>query len=80
MEGVSGALIAYGTSPGKTALEGTGRNSPYTKGLLQQLPIPGQPVEQMFKAVRVAVQQETRGEQTPWEASSLSGDLYLAGR
>jgi hypothetical protein len=30
--------------------------------------------------VRVAVQQETRGEQTPWEASSLSGDLYLAGR
>jgi hypothetical protein len=79
METVTGALIAYGTGPGKVALEGTGRNSPYTKGLLQQLPIPGQPVEQMFKAVRVAVQQETRGEQTPWEASSLSGDLYLAG-
>jgi uncharacterized caspase-like protein len=80
METVTGALIAYGTSPGKVALEGTGRNSPYTKWLLQQMPVPGQSVEQMFKAVRVAVQQETQGAQTPWEASSLTGDLYFTGR
>jgi hypothetical protein len=78
MDAPKGALIAYSTSPKKTALDGTGRNSPYTARPLQEVPIPGRPIELVFKAVRLGVQQETQGAQTPWEASSLTGEFYFA--
>ena len=84
MDAVEGSLIAYATSPGKTALDGEGRNSPYTAQLLGHLPTPGLPVELVFKTVREAVQQETRRQcgadackQTPWEATSLTGHFYF---
>jgi Caspase domain/Sel1 repeat len=84
MDTVEGSLIAYATSPGKTAADGDGRNSPYTAQLLRQLPKPRVPVELMFKAVREAVQEETRVrcgkascQQTPWEATSLTGEFYF---
>ena len=44
-------------------------------GLLSATVIPGLPVEQMFKRVRLAVAQETRQAQIPWESSSLTGDF-----
>lgn len=73
-----GALIAYATAPGKTAAEGTGRNSPYTKHLLRLMPQPNMKVEELFKQVRIAVRRETKYHQTPWESSSLIGDFYFA--
>jgi hypothetical protein len=78
MDAPQGTLIAYATSPKKTASDGVGHNSPYTARLLREIPIPGRPIELVFKAVRLGVQQETHGEQTPWEASSLTGDFYFA--
>jgi hypothetical protein len=76
MYGAGGSLIAYATAPGKTAAEGRGqRNGIYTKHLLRFMSEPNLPVEQMFKQVRLAVEQETgtqgSGKQTPWESSSL---------
>jgi uncharacterized caspase-like protein len=78
MDAPKGTLIAYATSPKKTAADGTGRNSPYTARLLREVPISGRPIELVFKAVCLGVQQETQGEQTLWEASSLTGDFYFA--
>jgi hypothetical protein len=40
--------------------------------------IPNLPIEQVFKQVRRAVQQETKNQQTPWENTSLSGDFYFS--
>jgi len=80
MDTVKGSLIAYSTSPGQTAADGSGRNSPYTAQMLRQMPMPGQPVETMFKRVRVGVQQETQDRQIPWESSSLTGDFYFGGQ
>jgi Caspase domain len=80
MDAPRGSLIAYATSPGKTALDGAGPHSPYTAQLLRQIRVPGRPMELMFKAVREAVQRETNDQQTPWEASSVTGDFYFAGR
>jgi len=77
IEAPKGSLVVYATSPGKTARDGVGRNSPFTTHLLRELPVPGRPVELAFKAVRVGVQKETNGEQIPWEASSLTGDLVF---
>ena len=77
MDTPKGSLIAYATSPKKKAADGTGRNSPYTAHLLRQIPIAGRQIELMFKAVRVGVEEETQGQQTPWEASSLTGEFYF---
>jgi uncharacterized caspase-like protein len=77
---VRGSLVAYSTSPEDVAEDGHGRNSPYAKALLQHMRVPGVAIEHMFKQVRIAVEQETGGRQTPWELSSLVGDFYFAGR
>jgi formylglycine-generating enzyme required for sulfatase activity len=77
MAAVRGSLIAYATAPGAVAADGNTRNGTYTKYLLQALNIPGLLIEQVLKRVRVAVEEETNGEQIPWESSSLRGDLIL---
>jgi uncharacterized caspase-like protein len=37
----AGTLIAYATAPGEVALDGGGRNSPFTTALLEHIAIPG---------------------------------------
>ena len=73
MDAPHGTLVAYSTGPGQVAADGTGANSPYTLALAQAMQTPGVPAEQMFKLVRDRVMDETDGEQTPWEESSLTG-------
>ncbi|MEN8216039.1 MAG: caspase family protein, partial [Pseudomonadota bacterium] len=78
MDAPTGSLIAYATSPGKIAADGVGRNSPYTKAILEFIAKPGLAIELMFKRVRNAVRKQTRNRQTPWESSSLQGkDFYF---
>ena len=72
-----GTLIAYATSPGKVANDGEERNGLYTKYLLQNMQVPGIPVEQVFKRVLQGVERETNGKQSPWTSSSFSGDFYF---
>ena len=75
-----GTIVAFATSPGKVAADGQGRNSPYTKNLVKAMQVPNTPIEQVFKQVRRAVQDETKNQQTPWENTSLSGDFYFSVR
>jgi len=79
MDAPRGTIIAYATSPGKVASDGDARerNSPYTKHLLRAMQSPNKQIEQLFKEVRRAVQQETKNQQTPWENTSLSGDFFF---
>jgi uncharacterized caspase-like protein len=69
--------MAYATAPGHMALEGAGRNSIYTKHLLWYITTPGLSLAQLFRHVRMAVEQDSQGKQTPWESSSLREDIYL---
>jgi hypothetical protein len=78
MDAPQGTIIAFATSPGKVAADGGGRNSPYTKNLVKMMQVPNLPIEQVFKQVRRAVQEETKNQQTPWENTSLSGDFYFS--
>ena len=71
----AGTFVGYATAPGSVASDGAGRNSPYTKALAEMLLKPGVPIEQTFKEVRRSVLDETGGQQTPWEASSISADF-----
>ena len=78
MDAPAGILIAYSTAPGAVAADGTGRNSPYTEALTHAMRNLHEPVEQIFKHVRVGVMSATAGKQVPWESSSLTGDFYFA--
>lgn len=74
-----GSLIVYSTQPNNVALDGAGRNSPFTSALLKHIATPGLEVRQMISKVRGDVLQATEKRQTPWDSSSLVGDVYLAG-
>lgn len=75
----TGMLIAFATAPGQVALDGSGKNSPFTRGLLRHLRTPGLEVRQMLTRVRGDVAAATHHQQIPWDNSSLLGDVYLAG-
>ena len=75
----TGSLIAYSAGPGSVAVDGKGRNSPYTLALVDALEVSGLKVEEVFKRVRNSVLKETAERQTPWEESSLRGDFYFRG-
>ncbi|MBI3435535.1 MAG: caspase family protein [Proteobacteria bacterium] len=73
----TGSIVAYSTSPGSEAEDGTGNNSPFTSALLSVAREPGVPIEQAFKRVRLSVHDATTGRQTPWESSSLTSDFFF---
>ena len=72
----AGTIIAYATAPGGVAKDGKGRNGTYTQYLLEHL-TEQRPVEEVFKLVRKDVVKESRGNQIPWEHSSLSKSVYF---
>jgi len=75
-----GALIAYSTAPGEVAWDGAegSHNGVYTKYLLKHITQRGLTIEGLLKKVRDEVQRETKGQQIPWESSSLVGEFYFA--
>ncbi len=77
MNAPAGTIIAYATSPGKTALDGDGVNGLYTQELLYQIQQPGLKIEDVFKNVRIEVMRKSDNKQVPWESSSLTGDFYF---
>jgi len=77
VDAARGTLIAYATAPGSVAADGEGANGLYTEELLKALRVPGLKVEEVFKQVRVGVTSRSKGAQTPWESSSLTGDLVV---
>jgi Caspase domain len=77
VDAARGTLVAYATAPGSVAADGDGSNGLYTEELLQALRVPGLKVEEVFKRVRVGVTNRSNGVQTPWESSSLTGDLVV---
>lgn len=79
IQAVRGSFIAYATSPGSVARDGTGRNGIYTSQLLKNIKKPGLTVEEVFREVRKGVGEGTNYEQIPWDSSSLMGAFYLAG-
>ncbi len=73
-------IVAYATAPGRVALDGDGKNSPYTTALVKSLNKEGFDIEQVFKNVRREVFLATDGGQIPWENSSLIDSFYFKPR
>jgi hypothetical protein len=77
MDAPVGTLLAYATSPGAVASDGSGANGLYTQHLLNAIAQPGNKVEDVFKQVRANVRRDSQGKQVPWESTSLEGDFYF---
>jgi len=73
----TGSFISYATAPGQVAADGEGDNGLFTAKLLDHMKTPGLKLEDVFKQVRVDVQQESNNRQVPWDSSSLTGDFYF---
>jgi len=73
-----GVLISYATAPGRVALDGAGRNSPYTTEFLNLVETPNLPIELLLKEVRTNVRKSTNGQQSPWYEASIEGDFYFS--
>ncbi|MGI9382011.1 MAG: caspase family protein [Methyloligellaceae bacterium] len=72
-----GTMIAFATQPGNVALDGKGRNSPFTTALLRHIEAEGKTISEIMIAVRNDVLKQSNGEQVPWEHSSLTGQFFF---
>lgn len=78
MSAPQGTVIAFSTSPGKSALEDASlQHGMYTKCLLKYMQEERMPIESVFKKVREELHRMTNGRQLPWEHTSLIGTYYL---
>ncbi len=73
-----GTLIAFATQPGNVALDGKGRNSPFTGALVKHIGQSGRSLSEIMISVRNDVLKESGGKQVPWEHSSLTGQFYFS--
>lgn len=71
------SLLAYATSPGNVAADGTGSNGLYTENLIQELGNQSARIEDALKRVRLRVRLASDGAQIPWESTSLEGDVFI---
>jgi uncharacterized caspase-like protein len=72
-----GTFIAYSTQPGNVALDGQGRNSPFTAALTKNVREPGRNLTSVMIDVRKDVLAVTGGKQVPWDHSALTGEFYF---
>ncbi len=72
-----GTLISFSTQPGNVALDGSGRNSPFTTALIRQIRTSEESLNDLLIQVRREVIKETNGEQVPWEHSAMTSKFYF---
>ena len=75
-----GTLISFSTQPGNVALDGSGRNSPYTGALVKYLATPAEDLTSVLIRVRNDVISSTASRQVPWDQHALRQPIYLSGR
>jgi uncharacterized caspase-like protein len=73
----SRTFIAYSTQPGNVALDGDGRNSPFTAALARRITEPDRSLTSVMIEVRKDVLSATDGKQVPWDHSALTGEFLF---
>ena len=80
LDAPAGSLIAYATSPGKVASDGSEHNGLFTGELLKQLRVPGLSLADVLMQTGNSVRTKSKGQQVPWQLSSLGKHVYLNGK
>jgi S1-C subfamily serine protease len=79
MESPDGTIISYSTQAGRTAVDGDGRNSPYTTAFLKHIEAKDN-ITNVFHHISAEVYQTTSGTQVPELSLSFFGEFYLNGK
>lgn len=72
-----GTLFSFSTQPGNVALDGAGRNSPYSGALVRQINASQEDLFSILIAVRNDVIRDTGNSQVPWDQHALTGRFYF---
>jgi hypothetical protein len=72
-------IVSYATQAGRTAEDGSGRNSPYTAAFLKNIELPEE-IGTVFRRIGADVFAATRQGQLPELSLSLIGEYFLKGR
>ncbi|WP_226575156.1 caspase family protein [Acuticoccus sediminis] len=72
-----GIAIAFATSPGQVAQDGSGEHSPFTTALLRHIGTPDLDITSAMSLVTGDVLEMTREQQRPWLNTSLTGRVFL---
>jgi hypothetical protein len=72
-----GTLISYSTQPGNIALDGQGRNSPFSAALAKRMGARDEDLASILIDVRNEVIMATQGRQIPWEHSALTARFFF---
>jgi Caspase domain len=80
IEAPRGMVVAFATQSDQVAVDGTGRNSPFTGALLKEIEEPGIEIATLFRRVAIDVNRATSGRQLPELSISMSGEFYLNTR
>jgi Caspase domain len=74
-----GLIVAFATQAGRTAEDGSGRNSPYTTAFLKHIETQEE-IGTVFRKISADVYAATKQGQLPELSLSLIGEFYLRGR
>ncbi len=71
-----GMIVSYATQAGRTAADGTDRNSPYTSAFLRHIEAPDE-IGVVFRRIATDVYESTQHSQLPELSLSLVGEFHL---
>ncbi len=74
-----GSIVAYATSAGSVAEDGTGRNGTFTAELLNHIGTPGIDISEVFRRTGRAVRDVTAGRQIPAVYNQFFDSAFLGG-
>jgi hypothetical protein len=77
IDATQGMVVAYATGADQVALDGTGRNSPFTAALVKRMDEPGIEIGMMFRKVAKDVFDQTHGRQRPATYMDLTTTYFL---
>ena len=78
IEAPIGTIISYATQTGQTAIDGKGRNSPYTTAFLKHIEEPSE-IGEIFRDISADVYRATGQTQLPELSLSITDKFYLKG-
>jgi hypothetical protein len=79
IDSARGMIVAYATQAGRTADDGSGRNSPYTTAFLKHIETQDE-IGTIFRRIAADVYRATGSTQLPELSLSLVGEFYLRGK
>ena len=79
IDNAQGMIVSYATQAGRTAEDGSGRNSPYTSAFLKNIELEDE-IGTIFRRIAQDVYNSTNNAQLPEVSLSVIGEFYLRGK